>query len=148
MKIARIAEGKMKESEFMKEFIDFIREKVKEVKEKDTGVSFKMEKQAVATCPFCGKEVYKYQKKGESSVSFYCGNKECCFSLSTNDMTIKTFTRKSLTEKQALRFIENGKITLKCIKKAGSGDYKREFEFIKREVKGKLYCNVKAGNFK
>ena len=147
-KIARIAEGKMQESEFMKEFIDFIRDKVKEVKEKDTGVSFKMEKQAVATCPFCGKEIYKYQKKGESAVSFYCGTKECCFSLSTDDRTIQTYTRKSLTEKQALKFIENGKITLKCIKKAGSGDYKREFEFIKREVNGKLYCNVKAGNFK
>lgn len=147
-KISRIADGKMKESEFMTEFIDFIREKVKEVKEKDIEVSFKVEKQAVATCPFCGREIYKHQKKGENFVSFYCANQECCFNLSTNDMTIKTFTRKPLTEKQALKFIENGKVTLTCAKKSGNGSYKREFLFTRREVNGKIYCNVKAGDFK
>ena len=138
----------MSEDEFMDDFNCFIKEKVQEVKNKVTDISFQTEKKAVATCPFCGKEVYKYQKKGESGIVFYCGEKDCCFSLSTEDSTIKTYTRKALTEKRALQFIANGKITLKCFEKMGGREYKREFLFVKRESNGKVYCNVKGGDYK
>lgn len=147
-KIARIADGKMDEMEFMSQFKRFIWEKVKEVKEKDVGVTFRTGKQAVASCPFCGKKIFRYQKKEDNSIIFYCEDKECCFSLSTNDKTIQIYTGKSLTEKQAIRFVDNRKISLKCKRKSGDGEYKREFVFAKREYNGKTYCNVKAGGIK
>lgn len=141
-KIAKIADGKMSEAEFMEEFCDFIKRKVQEVKETDTGITFKKEKQVYGKCPFCGGEVYRYQLKGEKKIKFYCGDKECPFSIDTDNVTVATWTGKKMTEKQCLQLIAKKFILLDCKKKSGEGTYKGKFTMIKKQVGNKTFTNL------
>lgn len=141
-KIAKIAEGKMTETEFMDEFCTFIKCKVREVKEAETGIIFKKEKQVYGKCPFCGGEVYRYQPRGEKKVKFYCGDKDCPFSLDTENVTVATWTGKKLTEKQCLQLITKKFILLDCKKKSGEGTYKGKFTMIKKQVGEKVFTNL------
>ena len=141
-KIAKIADGKMTEQEFMDEFCTFIREKVQEVKAAETGITFKKERQVYGKCPFCGGEVYRYQAKGEKKVKFYCGNKECPFSIDTENPTVTAWTGKKLTEKQCLQIIAKGFIILDCKRKGREGTYKGKFALIKKQVGDKVFTNL------
>lgn len=141
-KIAKIADGKMTEQEFMDEFCTFIREKVQEVKAAETGITFKKERQVYGKCPFCGGEVYRYQAKGEKKVKFYCGNKECPFSVDTENPTVTAWTGKKLTEKQCLQIVAKGFIILDCKKKGREGTYKGKFTLIKKQVGEKVFTNL------
>lgn len=142
--IAKIAEGQMTENEFMDNFAEFIRAKVKEVKETDTGIVFKSERQAYGNCPFCGNDVYRFQAQGEKKVRFYCSDKLCPFSLDTENLTVATWTGKNITEKQCIKLISQQFIILDCKKKNGDGTYKGKFTFYKREVGGKVFTNLKC----
>jgi len=143
--IAKIGNGDSTEENFMKNFIAFIHEKVREVKETDTGITFKKEREVFGVCPWCGNEVYRYPRKDETgkliSNNYYCGNK-CGFRLDSADQTIMIYTSKKLTDMQAQKFISQSMILLKCQKKDATGTYKGEFTFKARESKGKTYCNV------
>lgn len=141
-KIAKIADGKMTEAEFMDEFCTFIKNKVQEVKEADTGITFKKEKQVYGKCPFCGSNIYRYQPTGGKKVKFYCGNKDCPFSLDTENVTVATWTGKKLTEKQCLQLIAKKFILLDCKKKSGEGTYKGKFTMIKKQVGEKVFTNL------
>lgn len=141
-KIAKIADGKMTEAEFMDEFCAFIEKKVQEVKDADTGITFKKEKQVFGKCPFCGGEVYRYQQKGEKKIKFYCGDKDCPFSIDTENVTVATWTGKKLTEKQCLQLIAKKFILLDCKKKSGEGTYKGKFTMIKKQVGEKVFTNL------
>lgn len=141
-KIAKITDGKMTEAEFMDEFCAFIEKKVQEVKDADTGITFKKEKQVFGKCPFCGGEVYRYQQKGEKKIKFYCGDKDCPFSIDTENVTVATWTGKKLTEKQCLQLIAKKFILLDCKKKSGEGTYKGKFTMIKKQVGEKVFTNL------
>lgn len=141
-KIAKIAEGKMTENEFMDEFCAFIKTKVQEVKTSETGISFKKERQVYGKCPFCGGEVYRYQAKGEKKVKFYCGDKNCPFSIDTDNPTVSTWTGKKLTEKQCLQIVAKKFIILDCKKKGKEGTYKGKFTPIKKQVGNKIFTNL------
>ena len=141
-KIAKIVDGKLTEAEFMDEFCTFIKVKVQEVKEAETGITFKKEKQVFGKCPFCGEEVYRYQSKGEKKIKFYCGDKDCPFSLDTENVTVATWTGKKLTEKQCLQLIAKKFILLDCKKKSGEGVYKGKFTMIKKQVGEKVFTNL------
>ena len=146
-KIAKIAEGKMTEAQFMEEFVLFIQNKVREVKESDAKVVFSKERESVGVCPWCGEDLYRYEAKDAKGkvtrVSYYCSNKgNCDFSLSTDNSTVTTFTKKKLTEKQLQKLIGYGFIVLTCQKKDGKGDYKGKFTIIRKEVNGKVYTNL------
>ena len=143
-KIAKIADGKMSEYEFMDEFVSFIKTKVEEVKIADTGIVFKKEKQVYGKCPFCGKEVYRYQAKGEKKIRFYCADKLCPFSFDTDNLTVKTWTGKSLTEKQCIQLISKKFLVLDCKRKNGDGTYKGKFTFIQKEVGNKIFTNIRC----
>lgn len=145
-KIAQIADGKMTEKQFMDEFDVFIKEKVREVKESNTGIVFKVNRQIVGTCPWCGSDLYRYEKKDDKTkkkvrISHYCSNENCSFSLSTDNSTVGTCTGKKLTEKQLYKLIEQGYIILKCKSKSGS-DYNGKFTIIKKEVNNKIFANL------
>lgn len=141
-KIAKIAEGKMTEREFMDEFCSFIHAKVQEVKAAETGITFKRERQVYGKCPFCGGEVYRYQAKGEKKVKFYCGEKSCPFSIDTDNPTVSTWTGKKLTEKQCLQIVARKFIILDCRKKGKEGTYKGKFTPIKKQVGDKVFTNL------
>lgn len=143
-KIAKIADGKMTEQEFMEEFITFIQEKVQEVKETDTGIVFKKERQVYGKCPFCGGEVYRFQAQGEKKVKFYCGDKTCPFSLDTENPTVTAWTGKKLTEKQAIQLINKKFLVLECKKKSGDGTYKGKFTIFQKEVGDRIFTNLKC----
>ena len=148
-KIAKIAEGTMTEKQFMDEFAVFIREKVREVKEIDTGIVFSKEREVVGVCPWCGSDLWRYENKDEktgkvTSVSHYCSNKEkCSFSLRSDNPTVGTWTGKKLTELQMQKLASYGFVTLTCKSKTkGSPDYKRKFVLTKYEKDGKTYTRI------
>lgn len=143
-KIARIADGQMSEKEFMDDFTHFISQKVNEVKQADTGITFKNEKQAYGKCPFCKRDVYRYQTEDKKKIRFYCSDKECSFSVDTGNPTVTTWTGKMLTEKQCIRLINDGEIILDCKKKNGEGTYKGRFTFIKKEIGDRTYTNLRC----
>lgn len=150
-KIALIAEGEMTEQEFMDDFTEFIHEKVREVKEIDTGIVFSAERETVGECPWCGSDLWRFEEKDASSgkvtsVKHYCSNKgNCTFSLKTNDPIVTTWTGKKLTEKQLQKVIAYGFIVLTCKSKYQNGkDYKAKFTVVKKEVGGKIYANLDA----
>lgn len=141
-KIAKIADGKMTEEEFMNEFCTFIKSKVKEVKETDTGIVFKKEKQVYGKCPFCGGEILRYQPKGEKKIRFYCKDRACPFFIDTENVTVEARTGKKLTEKQCIQLITKKFIILECKKKSGDGTYKGKFTFAKKTVGDKVFTNL------
>ena len=155
-KIALIAEGKMSETEFMDEFIAFIHDKVREVKEADKGVDFSNEREIVGICPWCGADLWRWEKRDTKSgdvteVLHYCSNKDSCsFCFGTNNQVITTWTGRKLTEKQLQRLISKGVIVLNCKSKLKAGEtFKGKFEMTKRESRGKTYAGVTyagAGN--
>lgn len=146
-KIALIAEGKMTEKQFMDEFTEFITAKVKEVKETETGIVFKKERETVGVCPWCESDLYRYEEKDPSKkkyIRYYCSNKgNCTFSLQTDNPTVTSATGKKLTEKQMQKLIAYGFIALTCKSKFDNGsDYKGKFEIIRKEVGDKVFANV------
>ena len=134
----------MTEEEFMSDFTKFITDKVKEVKEADTGIVFKSEHKIYGKCPFCGRDIYRYQKKGEKKISFYCMEEGCNFSINTDNPTVSAWTGKKLTEKQCLKIITDGHIVLECRLKNGTGTYKGKFIPVKKEIGDKVFINLKC----
>lgn len=153
-KIARIAEGTMTEKEFMDQFIAFINEKVREVKETDTGIVFEQERETVGECPWCGADLWRYEAKDDkgkvTEIRHYCSNKEsCAFGLSTNNQMVTVWTGKKLTEKQMQRLIARGSVNLTCKSKFKNGaDYKAKCILTKKEYKGKLCASVEFKSMK
>lgn len=140
-KIALIAEGKMTEKQFMDEFTEFIHRKVKEVKESNTGIVFKKDREPVGSCPWCESDLYRYEEKDgdKKFIRYYCSNKgNCSFSLQTDNPTVTNATGKKLTEKQLQKLIAYGFTTLNCKSRYENGsDFKGRFEIVKREGKDK-----------
>lgn len=150
-KIAKIADGKMREEEFLQEFKMFLKQKVSEVKDAEKKVSFKKEREVKGVCPFCGSPVYSSNKKegSHTKIMYYCSKEkdaDCPFFLTNLNYT-QGFTQKAMTEIQMKKLIAKGEIVLNCKKKDGSGTYKRKFILEKTEYKGKLKCNIKDGGF-
>lgn len=153
-KIAKIAEGTMTEKQFMEQFIAFINEKVREVKETDTGIVFEQEREIVGVCPWCGADLWRYEVKDDkgkvTEIRHYCSNKEeCTFGLSTNNQMITVWTGRKLTEKQMQRLIARGSVSLTCKSKFKNGaDYKANCILTKKEYKGKLCASVEFKSMK
>lgn len=150
-KIAKIADGKMSEEEFLQEFKEFLKYKVSEVKNTEKKITFKKEREAKGCCPFCGSPIYSCNKKeGSHTKTLYFCSKEndpdCIFFLSNFNYT-QVFTKKTMTDAQMKKLIANGEIVLNCKKKDGSGTYKRRFILAKTEYQGKLKCDIKDGGF-
>lgn len=143
-KISLIVSGKMTEEEFMSNFTKFIADKVNEVKSSNTGIVFKKEHQVYGKCPFCGKDIFRYQKKGEKKISFYCSEKSCQFSINTDNPTVYAWTGKKLTEKQCLDIIADGHVVLDCKLKNGKGVYKGNFIPVKKEIGEKVFTNLRC----
>lgn len=145
-KIAEIVKGTLTEQQFMAEFEQFIIEKTNEVKNADTGVVFKKEREVFGYCPWCESDVYRFQKKNEKGkiveTRFYCSSKECSFSISSDNPTVGIWTGKRLTEEQLKRIISKGFVVLDCKKKNGTGTYRGHFTLVKKEVNGKIYANL------
>jgi DNA topoisomerase-3 len=145
-KIADIVRGDYTEHQFMQDFILFIKNKVQEVKNSTTAVSFKKEKEVCGVCPLCGNDIYCFQKRDDKgkteSLSYYCADK-CGFNLDTADQTFILRTGKKITEPEAKKFIDKKSIVLECKKKSGEGTYKGIFTFSLRKANNdKTYCNV------
>jgi len=146
-KIAKIAEGKYTEDDFMIDFIAFIKDKVREVKESETNISFKKEREVFGICPWCGKDIHRYTKKNDKdkveNISFYCSDK-CGFNLDTSNQTFTIYLNRSITEAEAKRFISKGSLILNINKKSGDGTYRGEFVFRERIYNSKKYCNIQC----
>lgn len=136
-KISEIASGRSTEHDFMDEFKKFIHAKVSEVKEADTGIVFKSEREVHGVCPWCGSPIYLYEKKVEGSrsksSSFYCSEK-CGFNLDVSDQLFMKRLGRKLKTNEAKKFMADKLIVLNCKTKDGESTYKGEFSFKKREI--------------
>lgn len=143
--IAEIAAGRMAEEEFMSRFTEFIKKETELVKTTDAAVDFSRRQETYGECPFCGSDIYRYKKKGEKPVRFYCSSDSCGFSLQTDNPFITVRAGKPLTEKQCLRLMADGRITLACKRKAGDGTYKGVFRIAEEERNGKRCVRLEFG---
>jgi len=142
--IAAISDGASTEDEFMSSFVDFVREKVYEVKASTADVSFKKEREVFGVCRWCKGSVYRFVKKDGKNVvatTYYCAA-NCGFRLNTHDKTFDLWLGRSATDAEAKKFIADGKLRVSLKKKSGTGTYPGEFVFVKREVGSKLFCNL------
>jgi len=75
---------------------------------------FKPEREAVGVCPRCGGAVYEGKK------NFYCGNRDCSFTMWKNDRFFES-RKKALTKAIAAELLKNGKAKVKGLysEKAG-----------------------------
>jgi len=75
---------------------------------------FKPEREAVGVCPRCGGAVYEGKK------NFYCGNRDCNFTMWKNDRFFES-RKKALTKQIAAELLKNGKAKVKGLysEKAG-----------------------------
>ena len=145
-KIAKIVDGEMSPEQFLDIFKGFITKRVAELKAQDSEVSFKFEKPSVGECPWCGSDLYRYQKRGVRGtpgfISHYCSNRECDFGIKTTD--ISKFTGKSLTETQLKTLIADGVVTIK-----GKNKYGKPVHYVVKYSastgkNGKTYSNAVA----
>lgn len=145
-KIAEIVDGNLSEEKFMSDFEAFITEKTNEVRNTPATVSFAKEKPIVATCPWCGKGMYRWTDKDDKKkIRYYCSDKECNCSLSSDDKTIVYWSKKPLDEKQMQILLRDGKIFLRVPSMYDKEKkFEQGFELVKKEVNGKTYCNVQS----
>ncbi len=141
-KIALIADGKADESEFMNEFIPFIKEKTAEIKNSTLSIDFRDAKEPVGKCPFCGKDVFKGKSKKTGSILFYCSHKfdeenPCGFMFSLDSTVFIGRLGKNLSEKDAIKLINDKSLTKTCKKQSGDGTYKGIFSFVQTDRDGK-----------
>lgn len=147
-KIAFIADGKADENDFMNEFIPFIKEKTNEIKNSTLVIDFRNNREPVGKCPFCGEDVYKGKSKKTGSSLFYCSHKfdedkPCGFMFSVDAAIFISRLGKDLSEKDAIKLINEKTITKTCKKQSGDGTYKGIFSFAKTEKDGKLGTSIK-----
>jgi len=74
--------------------------------EDDKKALFKPKREAIGTCPRCGTSVYEGKK------NFYCGNRDCQFTMWKNDRFFES-RKKALTKPIAAALLKDGKAKVK-----------------------------------
>ena len=139
-KIALIADGKATEEDFMKDFIPFVRAKTEEIRQSTLKIDFRNNKEPVGKCPFCGADVYKGKSKKDGKSLFYCSDyfadeNPCDFLWYMDDAYITSIIRKSLTEKDTIKFINDKTLTKKGYKQGSNKTHQVKFHF-ERDLDG------------
>lgn len=133
--IADIVDGKMTEKDFMCSFERFINDKIEYAKNhKVDNVDFSVERELVASCPWCGSNMYsgEYKKEGTKIKSVYCSNKDCKCAVRYNDLIYSDRTGKNLTLSQIKALLKNGSIEANAKSKRGN-PYKAIFSLEKND---------------
>ena len=148
-KIAQIADGKATEHDFMDAFIPFVKEKTEEIKNSKLDIDFRNNKEPIGKCPFCGADVYKGKSKNTGASVFYCANKfgddsSCVFCFSADSQVFLTRFRKNLSDKDAIKFINDKQMKKRCHKKIGDSTYDAIFTFGTKIVEGKEVTEIKV----
>lgn len=146
-KIAQIVDGTATEDDFMREFIDFITQKVEQVKSMEVAnVTFNREKKEYGTCPVCQAPVYCYEKtENRKKVKFYyCSKKECSFSINPDGVVLQARMKRGATESEIRKLLSSGSFIATCKKQSDGSPYKAEFYIEKKRVDGKDYYNIEC----
>ena len=111
-----IARGQASPDDFMRGIEEMARELARDnaAPMPDKAGLFKPEREAVGVCPRCGGAVYEGKK------NFYCGNRDCSFTMWKNDRFFGS-RKKQLTKQIAAELLKNGKAKVKGLysEKAG-----------------------------
>jgi len=111
-----IAKGQASPDDFMRGIEEMARELARDnaAPMPDKAGLFKPEREAVGVCPRCGGAVYEGKK------NFYCGNRDCSFTMWKNDRFFES-RKKALTKTIAAELLKNGKAKVKGLysEKAG-----------------------------
>lgn len=123
--IASIVDGNLTDADFMNDFTLFISDKVSSViNNKVDNVDFSSSRDSFGVCPWCGNSIYKADcvdnKSGTKYQSFYCGNKDCKFSIRKDNIVFKSRTGKALSDIQVKKLIETRKLEFTGISKSGN----------------------------
>lgn len=134
-KIEHIVNGRMTERDFMREFDDFIRDKINEIKNSEVkNVDFSSDQEEFAKCPWCRLSVYEGKIKsvaGKMTDIYYCSNK-CGFFLKKDNTIFTSRTKKNITTAQMRKLINAGNIVVDCINK-NNMKYNGKFTIIKND---------------
>ncbi len=149
-KIAQIADGTATEDDFMREFIDFITQKVEQVKSMDVAnVTFNREKKVYGDCPFCHAPVYCYEKteNRKKIKTYYCSEKVCAFRINPDNPVFQARMKRSITESEVVKLLEKGAFVATCKRQSDGKPYKAEFSITKvmrknEQGEEKAYCNI------
>lgn len=145
-KIAMIADGQLSEQKFLDEFVEFLRQKVTEVKNMEAvEITFLRNREVFALCPWCKSPVYKWIDKDEKGkplrTRYYCSgenDKSCGFSFSNDNPLFVGRLQQKLGAPQAKKLIEKGSFTTsQCKRKADGKTYSGKFAFVQKEGKSK-----------
>ncbi len=136
-KIALIAEDKLSEDTFMNDFVNFVTEKIYEIKNDTREISLPSKKEPVCACPWCGADMFKYQYTGKTDskkhLSVCCSNKECGCAVFSNNPLIMACANKELTLTQIKNLLTKDSITIKCYKSNDKSEYNGKFALVKRQ---------------
>ena len=107
-KLSKIAKNEMKSEEFMNELAIYITELVNanSAPPEDKVSMFRPERVSLGKCPRCGSDVFEGKK------SYFCGNRDCSFSL-YKENRFWTSRRKELTPKMVEALLDKGKVFVK-----------------------------------
>ena len=137
-KVVQIAEGEIQEEVFFNDFINFVTEKIYEIKNDTRDFKFPSRNEPVCECPLCGSEMLKFQFKGRDDkkhLAVKCGNKECKCAIYANNPLMVTLTNgKDLTLSQIKSFLTKGRATIKCVSKTDGSEYSTEMVMIKKST--------------
>lgn len=104
--LTQIAKGKADPEDFMRRVEDMARELVKTYPFLSDKERFKEEKPELGKCPRCGSPVYEGKK------NYYCGNKDCAFTMWKNDRFFEE-RKAAFTPKIAAALLKSGKANVK-----------------------------------
>jgi len=115
--LTEIAKGGYAAPEFMAGIAELTWTLVREntAAREDLKPLFEHKKQAIGVCPRCGESVFEGKK------NFYCSNRDCSFSMWKNDRFF-TDKKKTLTPELAARLLKDGKIPVKGLHSAKTGN--------------------------
>ena len=133
--IADIVDGTISEKDFMNNFHQFISNKIEYVKaHKLDNVDFSLEREVVASCPWCQSKMYQgeYVRENKKIKSVYCGNKDCRCAVRFDDMIFKGRTGKAFTLNQIKSLLKQGSIEATAKNKQGN-PYKAIFSLVRND---------------
>lgn len=114
--LALIAKGEKQAEDFMDGIKEMVLDLVKNHCEAEASHKkmFENEQEVIGRCPKCGGNVY------ESKVNFYCGDKECKFSLYKNNKYFASM-KKELSKEIASSLLDKGRVRVRDLYSAKKG---------------------------
>ncbi|MCD8214454.1 MAG: DNA topoisomerase 3 [Clostridiales bacterium] len=133
-RLVLVSKGQADSEIFMKDISDFVKSVIETTYVEDSMKDFFNEREVIGICPRCGNNIY------EGKLNFYCGNKDCTFTLWKENKFFSS-KKKSITKPVAAALLKNGKVRFKDLYSEKTG--KTYEAYIILDDSGGKYVNFK-----